>query len=132
MAEPQVARQILMIDMASIDWTPGLRPIDPLWVEGLAALMKRDGQRTPIKVFRKKDGRYGLIAGRHRFKAVEALGWGTIDAELFEGSALDRRAEEVAENLHRGGLSPLDRAAFVAEALEIEKVLAGVDPKESA
>lgn len=132
MAEPQVAREVLMLDMTAVDWTPGLRPIDPVWVEGLAALMKRDGQRTPIKVHRKADGRYGLIAGRHRFKAVELLGWGTIDAELFEGTALERRAEEVAENLHRGGLSPLDRAAFVAEAIEIEKVKAGVDPNESA
>jgi ParB family transcriptional regulator, chromosome partitioning protein len=132
MAEPQIAREVLMLDMASIDWTPGLRPIDPVWVEGLAALMKHDGQRTPIKVHRKADGRFGLIAGRHRFKAVETLGWATIDGELFEGSALERRAEEVAENLHRGGLSPLDRAAFVAEAVEIAKVKAGVDPTESA
>lgn len=131
MAEPQVAREVLMLDMAAVDWTPGLRPIDPVWVEGLAALMKRDGQRTPIKVHRKADGRFSLIAGRHRYKAVELLGWGTIDVELFQGSALDRRAEEVAENLHRGGLSPLDRAAFVAEAIEIEKARAGVRDGQS-
>ncbi len=132
MAEPEILQSIVLISLSEIDWTPGLRPIDPVWVEGLSRLIDAECQRDPILVWRKPDGRFGLIAGRHRFRAVEALGSPTIAAVMFLGDALERRAAEVAENLHKPGLSPLDRAAFVAEAIEIAKARAGVDPAESA
>jgi ParB family chromosome partitioning protein len=60
------------------------------------------------------------------------LGWTTIDADVLDLNALDRRATEVSENLHKLGLSPLDRAAFVAEQVSIEKARAGVSEDVSA
>lgn len=125
MSEPQVARSIYMVPVSEIDASGGLRPLDMGWVKALAALMKRDGQRRPIEIYPTSAG-YGVIAGRHRLAAVAALGWSTIDADVLEGAALDRRASEVSENLFRLGLAPLDRAAFVAEQIAIEKALAGV------
>lgn len=126
MAEPQIARSIFMVPLAEIDASGGLRPLDLAWVEALAGLMKRDGQRRPIEIFRKASGGYGVIAGRHRLAAVARLGWATIDADILDGDALDRRASEVSENLFKLGLAPLDRAAFVAEQIAIEKARAGV------
>lgn len=128
MSEPQVARSLYMIPLAEIDAAGGLRPLDAAWVEGLAGLMKRDGQRRPIQIWLKPGGGYGMIAGRHRLAAAAGLGWATIDADIMDGKALDRRASRVSEKLHRLGLAPLDRAAFVAEQIEIEKALAGVKP----
>ncbi len=132
MVELAIRRNVYAVPLSEIDWTPGLRPIDPVWVEGLRALIRTSGQREAIKVSRQPSGRFTIVKGRHRFRAVEAEGLPEIDAEIFEGSDLDRREEEVAENLHRGGLAPLDRAAFVAEAIEIAKARAGIDPAESA
>lgn len=128
MSDPQIARSLYMIPVDEIDSTGGLRPLDLGWVEALSGLLKRDGQRRPIEVHSKPGGGYGVIAGRHRLAAVKALGWATIDADILDEAALDRRASEVSENLFRLGLSPLDRAAFVAEQIAIEKARAGLKP----
>lgn len=126
MSEPQIARSLYMVPVEAIDASGGLRPLDPVWVEALAALLARDGQRRPIEVYPKPGGGYGVIAGRHRLAAVRVLGWATIDADVLEADVLDRRASEVSENLFKLGLSPLDRAAFVAEQIAVEKARAGV------
>lgn len=126
MSEPQVTRSIYMVPVDEIDYAGGLRPLDMAWVAALQGLLAKDGQRRPVEIYRKADGRFGIVAGRHRLAAVMALGWATIDADILDGSALDRRASEVSENLFRLGLAPLDRAAFVAEQIEIQKALAGV------
>lgn len=131
MSEPQIARSLYMVPEAEIDASGGLRPLDPGWVEGLSGLMRRDGQRRPIEIYRKPGGGYGMIAGRHRLAAVRALGWATVDADILDEAALDRRASEVSENLFRLGLAPLDRAAFVAEQIAIEKARAGLEPDAS-
>lgn len=130
MTEPQVARSLYMVPVSDIDAAGGLRPLDLGWVEALKGLMARDGQRRPIEIYKTATG-YGMIAGRHRLAAVRALGWTTIDADILDGAALERRASEVSENLFRLGLSPLDRAAFVAEQIAIEKARAGLAPDAS-
>jgi hypothetical protein len=123
-----VARSIYRVPVTEIDATGGLRPLDLGWVEGLAALIKRDGLKHPIEIYAKAGGGYGVIAGRHRLAAMKSLGLEFIEADLQSAGELARRAGEVAENLFRMGLSPLDRAAFVAEQIAIEKARAGIDP----
>jgi ParB-like chromosome segregation protein Spo0J len=133
MAEPNlpIARSIYHVDIDAIDAQGGLRPLDTGWVEALAVLMKRDGQERPIEIYPKGQG-YGVTAGRHRLAAARSLGWKTIDADIMDASALGRRGREVSENLFRLGLSPLDRAAFVAEQIAIERARAGVKDDVSA
>ena len=126
-----IARSIYHVDIDAIDALGGLRPLDMGWVEALAALMKRDGQERPIEIYPKGAG-YGVTAGRHRLAAARLLGWKTIDADIMDANALDRRGREVSENLFRLGLSPLDRAAFVAEQIAIERARAGVKADASA
>ncbi|NBB51466.1 ParB N-terminal domain-containing protein [Rhizobium sp. CRIBSB] len=122
-----VARSIYHVPIALIDAEGGLRPLDPVWVEALTVLMGGEsGQETPIEIWPKANGRYGMTAGRHRLAAAKALGWTAIDADILDRKGLDRRAREVSENLFKLGLSPLDRAAFVAEQIAIEKARAGV------
>ena len=124
----KIAHPIYEVPVADIDGSGGLRPLDPAWVEALAILISRDGQKHPIEIYAKPGGGYGVIAGRHRLAAVRSLGLPTIEADLQSAGELARRAGEVAENLFRMGLSPLDRAAFVAEQIAIEKARAGIDP----
>ena len=123
---PEIARSIFKVPVGMVDQADGLRPLDNGWVDALAQLMGRDGQRRPIEIYQKADGRYGVIAGRHRLAAILLLGWATIDADILSLDALDRRAAEVSENLFKLGLSPLDRAAFVAEQIAVEKARAGL------
>ncbi|MGH7027340.1 ParB/RepB/Spo0J family partition protein [Brevundimonas sp.] len=121
-----VARTIYVVDIDQIDPRGGLRPLNQAWVEALAALMKRDGQDEPIEIYRTKGGGFGMTAGRHRLAAATLLGWKQIDADIQDRNALDRQAREIGENLFRQELSPLDRAAFVAKQIEIERARAGV------
>ncbi len=127
-----VARSIYSVPVLSIDPAGGLRPLDPAWVEALAALMAARGQKEPIKVYARRDQPgFSMIAGRHRLAAARLLGWTVIDADVQDASALERRSDEISENLFKLGLSPLDRAAFVAEQIAVEKARAGVDETAS-
>lgn len=126
-----IARTLYLVETDQIDPKGGLRPLDMAWVEALAALMKRDGQKDPIEIYPKKGGGYGMTAGRHRLAAAGLLGWKNIDADIQDRSALEREAREVGENLFRKELSPLDRAAFVARQVAIERARAGVSDDAS-
>lgn len=127
MSEPRIARSIYSVPVDEIDGNGGLRPLDDAWVEGLSALMAHDGQERPIEIYRTGgEPAFAMVAGRHRLAAARRLGWVAIDADILDAKALDRRAREVSENLFRRELSPLDRAAFVAEQVAIERARAGV------
>lgn len=122
----QVAREAYLVPVDRIDVGERLRPVDPVWVEGLAALMRDKGQEAPIRVHPKPQGRFGLIAGGHRLAAARALGWTQIDAFVTAASASERKAGEISENLFRLDLNALARAAFVAEQIELERARRGV------
>ena len=96
--------------------------LDETVVHSLAASMKTLGLMTPITIWM---GRYTdeddkphngpiLIAGLHRLKAAQALGWEMIDAVAVDATAVDRELWEISENLHRAELTVLERAEQVA------------------
>lgn len=122
----KVARTLYLVDIDQIDPTDGLRPLNQAWVEALAALMARDGQTDPIEVFPRKSGQFGMTDGRHRLAAATLLGWRQIEADVQDLKPLDRKAREVGKTLFRQALAPLDRAAFVAKQIEIERERAGL------
>jgi ParB-like chromosome segregation protein Spo0J len=62
-----------------------------------------------------KDGRFALVAGRHRLEAFRVLGEERIPATVLELSDVDARLWEIAENLHRVELSITQRMEQVAE-----------------
>lgn len=100
-----------------------LRQIDEGHAALLAESLRQTGRlRTPIEVRRQKKGgkvAYTLIAGGHRYRAAQIIGWETIDAEIYEGTDDTARLWEIDENLIRHELNPLDRAVFLAERKEI-------------
>ena len=125
MSEPaafEVAKSAYKVPVDLIDPEGGLRPLDLGWVAALQGLFAVDGQEEPIEIFPKANGRFGMTAGRHRLAAAVASGWLTIDAYIDPA----RRAREISENLFKLGLSPIDRAAFVAELVQLHKAKAGV------
>lgn len=98
---------------------PRMRAVDQTKVDALAASMQVLGLRQPISVW--ADGNHGvhLVAGLHRVKAAEKLGWETIDAIVVDLNDIDRRRWEIAENLHRSELKVLERDQHVAEWIRL-------------
>ena len=93
-----------------------LRPID----EGYAHLLAKNirdagGLRQPIEI-RSQRGRgdFALVAGGHRFRAVQILGWERVPAIVRQLDEIQARLAEIDENLIRHDLNPLDRAVFLA------------------
>lgn len=106
-----------LVPVDVIDDTDRLRPVDPAWVEALAATMAERGLDQPIVIRPTPagDAEYALVAGAHRLAAAKALGWGEIRAEVRDLDELQARLAEIDENLVRHELNALDRGLFLLE-----------------
>jgi ParB/RepB/Spo0J family partition protein len=93
----------------------------------LMASIREHGQRTPIEVTELADGRFGLISGWRRIKALSRLFSDTGEARFAEVQALLRRPDSaqdayiamVEENEVRLGLSYYERARIAARAVDL-------------
>lgn len=110
-----------------------LRSVNEEAVARLADSFRRLGQRVPVSVRMDGDA-VMLVAGLHRLRAAQALGWEQIEAVYCDGDETDARLWEIAENLHRAELSAVERAEHVAEwvRLTAEKVSRGGTPTGGA
>ncbi|MDZ7391971.1 MAG: ParB/RepB/Spo0J family partition protein [candidate division KSB1 bacterium] len=79
-------------------------------LEELKASIAEKGLVQPITV-RRFDGRYQLIAGERRLRAVRELGLPTIPAYVLEVQSDEEMLElSIIENIHREDLNPLEVA----------------------
>jgi ParB family chromosome partitioning protein len=114
-----------------------LRPIDPAYVEMIAASFTERGQISPIMIRRtpaKNKGAtpFTLVAGGYRTTAAKLLGWTEIDAIIVEADAREAQLLEISENLYRNELNPLDRAIFVMKYRELwEEQHGPIDSKKN-
>ena len=81
------------------------------------------GLKTPITVRNSKKGLV-LVTGRHRLEAARSLGWSRISCLVMDSKKIERQLWIVAENLHRAGLTKLQRAEQVARWDGLVKQLA--------
>lgn len=125
----EVADQVFWVAVADIEVGVRLRPIDPVWALALGDVMEVEGHKDPITICR-LPGRRGfhLVKGAHRLEGRSLKGHARIKSIITTADAMDRRMQEVSENLWRAGLNPIDRAAFVAELVLLHKLRAGLDP----
>jgi ParB-like chromosome segregation protein Spo0J len=56
-----------------------------------------------------------LVAGLKRLTAAKRLGWQLIECREMDGDEIDAGLMEIAENLHRADLTPLQRDQHIAE-----------------
>ena len=93
-----------------------LRPVDEAHASHLAESIAETGLRCPIEVrLGRRTGTYTVVAGGHRFRAVELLQWAEVDAFVYRMNDREALIYEIDENIRRYDLSPLDRAVFLAE-----------------
>lgn len=110
-------RRVVEIPLDLIDIPKRLREVDPLQVEALKESIAERGLLAPIVVTAPDtQGKHTLIAGMHRYRAAQVLGWRKIEAFVHEVTDPDHaRLIEIEENLVRHDLNHLDRAVFLAE-----------------
>lgn len=121
------ADEIILVQVNQIDAGSRLRSIDPAWADALGLIMLRDGQQTPIEVCRLPgQSRWTLVAGGHRHAAAELHGIEYLRAIVVTADKAKRELREIAENLWRRELDPVDRAAFIARLVAIKRAGAGL------
>ncbi len=81
--------------------------------------IKQLGQLQPI-IVQKQKGKYLLIAGERRLRAVKETGKEKIAAMIIERELTDFTIQQMqlVENLHREDLDPLERAIFINNFIE--------------
>jgi ParB family transcriptional regulator, chromosome partitioning protein len=84
--------------------------IDEAELIELTASIEASGLLQPV-VVRPKNGKYELIAGERRWRAVQKLGWPKIPAVVKEADDQTLLTMALIENLQRDDLTPIDEAA---------------------
>lgn len=91
----------------------------------LQASIAELGLLSPVKVTSQSDGRYRLVYGQRRVLACRALGRLRISAIVEPPSDVDhagarRSIEQLAENLQRKDLNPIEEAVALREVLDAD------------
>jgi ParB/RepB/Spo0J family partition protein len=110
---PTEYRLIKIDDIKFDDPTNGRAVLDPTRVAQLADSLAHEPLLHPITL-RLLDGRFRLIAGRHRIAAFQKLGREFIPALILECSSTLTATLRLTENLQRTQLSPVEEATQLA------------------
>lgn len=114
--QAQVQGAFREIAVGSIDPNPyqPRREFEPQALQELADSIATSGLLQPVVVRARpgdgSGGRYELIAGERRWRAVQRLGWPTIPAVVKEVDDQALLTLALIENLQRDDLSPIDEA----------------------
>jgi ParB family chromosome partitioning protein len=74
-------------------------------------------QSAPTLV--ERDGKYRLVAGRHRLEAMKILRHESVFARVVDFDDIAARLWTLSENLHRNELSALERSEAIAEYAQL-------------
>ena len=108
-AEGSDLRQIRVVDISPNSFQPRRTFTEPELAE-LEASIRASGLLQPIIVRSRGDGKWELVAGERRLRAVGRIGWTDIPAVVrdFDDRAMLTLA--LVENLQRADLNPLEEA----------------------
>lgn len=112
------------IPLANIRRRTDARAIDRENVEGIKASIREVGLLSPVIVRHADSNTFELIAGNHRFVAVQELGEPDILAlDLADLDDLKAELAMIDENLRRSDPSPAERSAQIARRKAIYEQL---------
>lgn len=83
---------------------------DEAQLKELADSIEASGLLQPVVVRSRPNGRYELIAGERRWRAVQRLGWQKVPAVVRDVDDRSLLTLALIENLQRDDLSPIDAA----------------------
>src|SRR3954463_7913025 len=90
-------------------------------IEELSRTIHTHGIIQPI-VVRQFDGKYEIIAGERRFRAMKKLGWDEAPAIIKNYSDTETASVALIENLQREELSPIEEAIAYGKLLELHNL----------
>jgi hypothetical protein len=115
-----VAHKGLTLRLDEIQIPASWRPYNAEAVVNLKGSIALIGlQSAPTVV--EREGRYVLVAGRHRIEALKLLGHQTVLARVVDMDDRDARLWTISENLHRAELTVSQRAEQVTEFLKLSE-----------
>jgi hypothetical protein len=103
-----------------IDLPANARPTHATDVAALVSSIRTIGLQVPLTVI-ERDGRYLLIAGRHRLEALRVIGEERVPARVVDFDDIEARLWTISENLHRTALTVSERAEQIAEYVKLTK-----------
>ncbi len=110
-------RQLLVSEIVPNRFQPRT-VFDDERIAELAQTIRTHGIIQPI-VVRERDGKFELIAGERRWRAVTKLGWEKIPAIVKEFNDSQTASIALIENLQREGLTAIEEAIAYAKLIEI-------------
>jgi ParB family chromosome partitioning protein len=102
------------------------RSIDPGALEDLAASIKSQGLLQPLVVRHKPGERdaYVVVAGERRMRAARLAGLAEVPCMILAGDSLrEARLAQLAENMQREDLTPMEEARAVVALAEVEGLM---------
>lgn len=117
----------LPIDRLVPDPAQPRRDLGPEELEPLVESVRRRGLLLPLRVRpADADGRHVIVSGHRRHAAAVAIGMTHASCVVVDGPPDEAAvlAEQLAENLHREDLSPIDEAEAFRRFLDLRGVLA--------
>ncbi|HLU22554.1 nucleoid occlusion protein [Lederbergia graminis] len=95
---------------------------DETKIEELARTIHTHGIIQPIVVRELEDGKYEIIAGERRFRAVQSLGWEEVPVIVNNLSDTETASVALIENLQREELTPIEEAMAYGKLLELHNL----------
>ncbi|MFX3622551.1 MAG: nucleoid occlusion protein [Ectobacillus sp.] len=91
-------------------------------IEELALTIRTHGIIQPIVVRMYEIGKYEIIAGERRFRAVSKLGWETIPAIVKKMNDAETASVALIENLQREELTAIEEALAYQKLLDLHNL----------
>src|ERR1700733_14586267 len=110
----------LWLTFDQINFPANARPTNATDVGALVRSIRTIGLQVPLTVI-ERDGRYVLIAGRHRLEALRVIGEERVPARVVDFDDIEARLWTISENLHRTELSAVHRSEQIAEFARLVK-----------
>lgn len=102
-------RRVPLDSIVASPWQPR-RNFDEQGIEDLAQSIREQGLVQPL-VVRERDGKYELVAGERRFRALRLLEREEAPVVVMDASDHGMRELALVENIQRADLNPLEIAA---------------------
>jgi ParB family chromosome partitioning protein len=108
------------IAVSAIDPNPyqPRREFDEVQLKELADSIEASGLLQPVVVRSRPNGRFELIAGERRYRAIQRIGWQRVPAVVKEVDDRALLTLALIENLQRDDLSPIDAAMGYQRLME--------------
>jgi len=103
-----------LVPIAEIDFPTNARPTHADKVGELVKSIRLIGLQSLPTVI-ERDGRYVLVAGRHRVEAMRVIGEDPIPVRVADFDDIEAQLWRISENLHRNELTALERAEQITE-----------------